>query len=63
MSSGVEIHLNLIGRHVDIMDVVGCCAELVAVRFSTHVTRRLGQTADSQNKKREIEKASAIKAV
>lgn len=51
VSSGIEVHFNLIGRHVDIMDVVGCCVELVAVRFPTHVTRRLGQTVEKAKSK------------
>jgi hypothetical protein len=44
MPSRVEVHLNLIGRHVGVVDVVSRRAESVAVWLSAHVTRRLSQT-------------------
>lgn len=43
MSSRVEIHFNLIGGHVRVVDVVSRRAERVAVWLSAHVTRRLSQ--------------------
>ena len=50
MPSRVKIHLNLIGGHVRVVDVVRCRTESVAVWFSAHVTRRLSQTMEvSQN--------------
>ena len=45
MSSRIEIHFNLIGRDVGMVNVVSCCAERVAMRLSTHVARRLRQTS------------------
>ena len=44
VSSRVEIHLNLIGGYVDIVDVVSRRAERVAVWLSPHIARRLSQT-------------------
>ena len=44
MPSRVEVHLNLIGRHVGVMDVVSRRTKSVAVWLSSHVARRLSQT-------------------
>jgi hypothetical protein len=50
MPSRVEIHLNLIGGHVGVVDVVSRRAESVAVWLSAHVTRRLSQTMEVSQK-------------
>lgn len=65
MSSRVEIHFNLIGGHVRVVDVVSRRAERVAVWLSAHVTRRLSQamgvshnTEKKKRKKNACERAS-----